>query len=85
MWLALVMNGEWGGSSGGLLRFDRRTETVRKFDLPDIASKCLRLGDGLLLVTNFGLAVVEGDRLERYFVDQTSARRLRVAPAVLLK
>jgi len=32
--------------------------------------------------TDFGIAVVEGDGVKRYFVDRTTGRGLRVAAAI---
>jgi len=81
VWMALVNNGEYGGSSGGLLRYDRHTSAARRFPLPDIA---LRLGDmngKTLAATDFGFAVVEDDQITRFFVDQTTDGRWRVVPA----
>jgi hypothetical protein len=83
VWMALVNNGEWGGTSGGLLRFDRQSQAVQQFALPDIATACLRVGDSIVFPTSFGIALVEGGEVKRYFVDRTSDGRWRVAPAEL--
>lgn len=80
-WMALVQNGEYGGSSGGLLRYDRQSGTVRRLGLPDVALRIVRAGGNILAATDFGLAVVEGDGVKRYFVDRTTDGRLRVATA----
>src|SRR5262249_36255743 len=37
VWMALVNNGEYGGPSGGLLRYDRHASAVHRLPLPDIA------------------------------------------------
>lgn len=81
IWMALVHNGEWGASSGGLLRYDRQSAAVRRFECPDVGFKFVRAGASLLLATDYGLLVIEGDRVKRYFIDQTTDGRLRVAPA----
>lgn len=81
VWMALVRNGEYGGSSGGLLRYDRQTGAVRRFGLPDIGVRLIGAGGKIVAATDFGLAVVEGDQVRRYFVDYTTDGRLRVAPA----
>ena len=81
VWMALVANGEYGGSSGGLLRYDRQSVTVRRFELPDVAVQLIRSGAKILAATDFGLAVVEGDRVRRYCIDRTTDGRLQVAPA----
>ena len=81
VWMALVENGEYGGSSGGLLRYDRRSGAVRQFELPDIGVQFIRAGGKTLAATDFGIAVVEGRRVKRYFIDRTTDGRLRVASA----
>ncbi len=83
VWMALVDNGEYGGSSGGLLRYDRQSETFRKVALPDIAADLVQEGAQVLAATDFGLAVVNGVDVERYFIDVTTDGRLRVARASL--
>ena len=79
VWMALVQNGEYGGSSGGLLRFDRKLSAIRKFELPDIGLQFLRAGEKLLLATNSGIAVIVKDQITRYFIDKTTDGRLRLA------
>ncbi len=79
VWMALVHNGEWGGSSGGLLRFDRTTNAIRKFEMPDIGRQFRSAGDRLLLATTSGFAVIVNDQITRYFIDKTTDGRLRVA------
>ncbi len=81
VWIALISNGEWGGSGGGLLRYDRQSGAVRRFELPDIVWRITRAGGKILAATELGLAVVEGDGVKRYFVDRTTDGRLRVAEA----
>ena len=82
VWMALVAGGEYGGSSGGLLRYDRQSGALRQLELPDIGAQFIHAGGKLLAATDFGIAVIEGDRVKRYFVDRTTDGRLRVAPAV---
>jgi nitroreductase len=81
VWLALARHGEGTGTAGGLLRFDRATEKVEKFNLPDVVGKIARIGDRLLLATEFGAAVVEENKIRRFFVDQMSEGRLQVVEA----
>jgi len=83
VWLALAQHGEWGSSGGGLLRFDRGTEKVEKLELRDIAGKIARIGDRLLIATDFGAAVFLERKLRRFFLDQTTDGRLRVAEAMV--
>ena len=81
IWMALVDNGEYGGSSGGLLRYDRHTSAARRLPLPDIALRLDHMNGKILAATDFGLAVVEDDQITRFFVDQTTDGRWRVVPA----
>jgi hypothetical protein len=82
IWMALVDNGEWGGSSGGLLRYDRQSGAVRRFECPDIGFELVRAGGTLLEAADYAVAVLEDDRVKRYFIDHTSDGKLRVAPAI---
>ena len=81
VWMALVANGEYGRSSGGLLRYDRQSVVVRRFEFPDVAVQLVWSAGKILATTDFGLAVVEGDRVKRYFIDRTVDGQLQVAPA----
>jgi hypothetical protein len=81
IWMALVNNGEYGGSSGGLLRYDRHTNAARRLPLPDIALRLDHMNGKILAATDFGLAVVEDDQITRFFVDQTTDGTWRVVPA----
>ena len=81
IWMALVNNGEYGGSSGGLLRYDRHTGAARRLPLPDIALRLDHMSGKLLAATEFGFAVVEGSQITRFFMDQTTDGRWRVVPA----
>ena len=83
VWLALARHGEYGSGGAGLLRFDRGTEKVEKMELRDIAGKIARLGNRLLIATDFGAALFEQRKLRRFFLDQTTDGRLRVAEAKL--
>ena len=84
VWMALVENEEYGSSSGGLLRYDRKTEALHKVALPDITASLVQDGNEVLAATDFGLAVVNGDEVERDFVDVTSDGRLRIARATIM-
>jgi hypothetical protein len=81
VWMALVNNGEYGGAGGGLLRYDRHTSGVRPLSLPDIAFRLGHVNEKILAATDFGFAVVDGDQITRFFVDQTTDSRWRVVPA----
>ena len=81
VWLALVNNGEYGGSSGGLLRYDRQSGAIRRFPLSDIVYRLNHAGGKILGPTEFGFAVVAGDQVTRFFVDQKIDGGWRVAQA----
>ena len=81
VWMVLVSSGEYGGSSGGLLRYDHQSGLVRHFELLDLGVDLIRTGGKILIATHFGLAVVEGNKTKRFFVDRTTGGRLRVVPA----
>jgi hypothetical protein len=82
VWLGIVQLGEYGGSPRGVLRYDRKTETVRRYALPDAVYGFSVSGNRMLVATSSGIAVIEGDQIKRYFVDRTTDGRLRVADAV---
>jgi hypothetical protein len=81
VWMALVNNGEYGGSSGGLLRYDRHTGAMRHVLLPDIALRLDHINGKILAATDFGIAIVDGDRITRFFLDQTPDGKIQVVPA----
>jgi hypothetical protein len=81
VWLGLCTRGEYGDGSGGVLRYDRETHTVRRYDLPDIVSGLVVSRDRLVAGTDFGIAIIEGDQTRRYFVDRATDGRLRIAEA----
>jgi len=82
VWMGLVNNGEWGGSSGGLLRYDRQSGSVRRFESHDVATRLVRIANAIVAATDFGITRVSGDEVERFFVDRTSDGRLRIAAAI---
>lgn len=81
IWMALGHNGEYGGSPGGLVRYDRNTGTFRSVPLADSVRSLIRVGDVVAAGTELGIAIVDGGDAKRYFVDRTSDGRLRVAEA----
>jgi hypothetical protein len=83
VWLALAHRGEYGDSSGGLLRFNRATQTVERLALPDIATDIAYVGDHVLLATESGAAVVEAKKLRMFFVDEATNGQLQVVEAKL--
>jgi hypothetical protein len=79
IWMGLASFGEGFNIPGGLLRFDRQTETVEKLDLRDVALAMESIGDRVAVATNTGIAIFENNRLRRYFVDRMGDGRWRVA------
>ena len=82
IWLALGNNGEYGTTAGGMLAFHRTTQQIERFDLPDVTQSIARVGEHLLMATQFGPAVLDSGRVQRYFVDETSDGRPYVTEAV---
>lgn len=83
VWMGILHSGEWGGSPAGVLRYDRKTHTVHKYDLPDDVNDIVASGNRILASTSSGIAVIEGDETARYFVDRTTDGRLRIAQATV--
>jgi hypothetical protein len=81
VWLGLASHSEWRSYGGGLLRFDRRTERADRIAMEDMIGGIARLGGGLVMATEWGVAMLEGGRLRRFFVDKTLDGRLRVLEA----
>jgi hypothetical protein len=79
VWLALDRRGEYGNYPGGLLRWDRNTQTVRRWEMPWIATGMARSGDAICLGLTNGVAVLRDDRLVSYFVDRAPAGQYRMA------
>jgi hypothetical protein len=81
VWISIFHAGEYGDSSAGVLRYDRKTHAVRKYDLPDDVNGFVASGNRLLAYTRLGIAIIEDDQTTRYFVDRTTDGRLRLAQA----
>jgi hypothetical protein len=81
VWLAVFQFGEYGGSPVGVLRYDRKTQAPRKYELPDAVYGLTESGSRTLVATSSGIAVIDGDQVSRYFVDITTDGRLRIAEA----
>jgi hypothetical protein len=81
VWISIYHAGEWGDSPAGVLRYDRKTHAVRKYDLPDDVNGFVASGNRLLAYTRLGIAIIEDDQTTRYFVDRTTDGRLRLAQA----
>ena len=81
VWMALVQRGEYGGPSGGVLKFDRKAGTAERLEMPDFGTQFLRLGSDLLVATSGGVAVIHEGRVTRYFAAPGRDGRLRVVEA----
>lgn len=81
VWMGIFQSGEYGGSPAGVLRYDRQNQAIHKYELPDAVYGLTVSGNRTLAPTNSGIAVIEGDRVSRYFVDRTTDGRLRMAEA----
>jgi hypothetical protein len=82
IWLALGNSGEYGTTAGGMLAFHRNTQQIERFDLPDVAQSIARVGEHLVMATQFGPAVLDNGQVQRYFVDEMSDGRPYIAEAV---
>jgi hypothetical protein len=82
IWFGLVHNGEYGPSSMGMIEYDRSTEKTRKIDVAGVIHGIARYGEKIVMATEFGAVVWDGQKVRRYFVDQTSDGRLRVVEGI---
>ena len=78
VWLALYRRGEYGNYPGGLLRWDRNTQSVQHWDMPWIATSIARAGDAIWLGATDGIVALRGDRVVSYFVDRSADGRYRM-------
>jgi len=81
VWLGIIWNGEGFSTGGGLLRYDRAAETVRRLQFPDLSRQIVSAGKEILIASGFGIGIVRGDRVSRYFIDRMSDGRYRVVEA----
>jgi hypothetical protein len=80
VWLGLVDRGEGAEITGGLLRFDRESEEIKSIKFPDIVSNFIPSGGQIVIATDYGFALISGNRLQRYVLDCTSDGRLQIVP-----
>lgn len=78
VWLALMLDGECGLSGGGVLRWERKTQTVKKYPLEPFSWAMARYNGKLMLATRDGIAVIDGGGIREYFVDADLRGALRV-------
>lgn len=82
VWLGIFQFGEYGGSPAGVLRYDRKTQAIRKYEVPDAVYGLTVSGNRTLAPTSSGIAVIDGDKVNRYFVDRATDGHLRIAEAI---
>jgi hypothetical protein len=64
------------------VRYDRRTNTLTRFDIGDsIGRAFVVLRDRILLAADNGVVVIQDGSVNRYILDKTTDGRLRVAQA----
>jgi hypothetical protein len=69
VWLGLDQFGEDISTfPGGLVRWDRRTHAVWKYDVEFVVTGIAREGESLRLTTTEGYALLNGDRIDRFRV-----------------
>ena len=78
VWLALMLDGEYGLRGGGVLRWDRRTQAVIKYPLEPFSWAMARYGGKVMLATRDGIAAIDGGEIREYFVDVDLRGGLRV-------
>jgi len=81
IWLGLYHFGEYGGDPGDLfLRWDRKSEEVRRFNVSSFIGPMARHHDTLYLGASDGILVLRGDEIQSYFVDRTADGRYQIVP-----
>ena len=73
IWLGLVLAGEYGDTSGGLLRWDRASQRATRYELKLVIHTITRHGARIYVGTEDGLAVFDGSGFSFYLVDETAA------------
>jgi hypothetical protein len=66
----------------GVLRYDRKTQAVHKYELPDAVCGLTVSGNRTLAPMSSRIAVIDGDKVSRYFVDRDTDWRLRIAEVI---
>ena len=83
IWMAMESRGEYGRMGEGVVRYDRRTRAISRFDIgASIGKEFVAVGDWVLLTTDFGIVTIEGSNLKSFFVDQTTGGRLRLVEGI---
>ena len=76
VWLGLVHHGEWGDSSGGLLRYERKSGKAQRFDLGESngfdvigETQVIRRRGISYVATDIGLFLFQDNRMTRLFFE----------------
>ena len=78
LWLSLFHRGEYGDSSGGVIRFDRATQRVRRYKLPSITNAITRYQGRLYFATSDGIAFLDFDRIREFLIDYAAEGQPRL-------
>ena len=81
IWLGLAKRGEWGTTGNGVLQMSYPGQALGRIALSEPVGGITRVEGGLLMATSFGAALFDGQRVRRFFVDQTPGGSLRVVEA----
>jgi hypothetical protein len=63
IWLGLVCHTEGCDIAGGLIRYDRQSETITKYPVPNVINVIGRFGDSLYLGMSEGICILRNGRL----------------------
>lgn len=78
VWLGLYHRGEYGNYPGGLLRWDRKSATVRVFKVETVVTGMVEAGGTLYLGATDGIVTVKGGQVASYFVNASTDGKYQV-------
>ncbi|MBE0657769.1 MAG: hypothetical protein IH602_08755 [Bryobacteraceae bacterium] len=81
IWLGLAHRGKWGITGNGIMQLSHSGQALGRIELPEPVGGITRVNGGLLMATSFGAAFLDGQRVRRFFVDQSRRGSLRVVEA----
>jgi hypothetical protein len=68
VWIGLVQHPEGPDVGGGLLRYDLKSGTIKKYPIQDVVLRIKRWEDRVYVATSRGVSVLQGDRLTDSYV-----------------
>jgi hypothetical protein len=84
VWMGLVLHPEGEDYPGGLLRYDLKTGTSRKFPVEEVVHQIVRWNDRVYVSTTNGAYQVKGDKLTtRYRVEPNVDHRFIILTEIL--